>query len=247
MSGEMNPHLFVAQLPRTVTVAELETMFAQVGKVVSVTRPRDKETGELRSFAFVEMGSAEEAGAVIEKYHGLQLDGSTIVIKYNDKPPPAFIKKSNAKGAKSDAKPKAQPPKPVEVDWDTRAEWVNAALNAPGTAASLKMTLIGRPEQVQIAGNLVIVSLDHTLRATSLPKGVPTPPALTTRCIGYVALKQWRKIEEFLKDPNDMVIIEGVGFFDPEFGAISILATNTTSKMMMAARTRPPEELPPST
>jgi len=53
-------------------------LFAEAGEVVSVTVPTDRETGRSRGFAFVELSTAEQAGAAIEKLNGYELDGRAL-------------------------------------------------------------------------------------------------------------------------------------------------------------------------
>lgn len=48
---------------------------SDVGKVLDVHIPTDRETGRPRGFAFVKFGSAEEAQAAIERFDGEELGG----------------------------------------------------------------------------------------------------------------------------------------------------------------------------
>ena len=58
----MATRLFIGNLPRQVSDAELEGIFAEFGAVQSVEIMRDRETGQGKGFGFVEMGSDAEAG-----------------------------------------------------------------------------------------------------------------------------------------------------------------------------------------
>ena len=49
-------------------------------KVVEVKIVTDRETGQPRGFAFVEMSSAAEAQAVISQWDGQQLDGRSLKV-----------------------------------------------------------------------------------------------------------------------------------------------------------------------
>lgn len=54
--------LYVGHLSYGVTQDTLNTVFAEYGSVKQVSLPIDPETGRVRGFAFIEMGSdAEEA------------------------------------------------------------------------------------------------------------------------------------------------------------------------------------------
>jgi RNA recognition motif-containing protein len=78
--------LFVGNLPYTASAAELEKLFAEVGKVVSVNLMTDRGTGQSKGFAFVDMGSKEEAAAAIKRFDGQEALGRTL--KVNEARPP---------------------------------------------------------------------------------------------------------------------------------------------------------------
>lgn len=77
----MAKNLFVGSLPFSVTDDTLGQLFAQHGQVVSVNVIKDKYTGSSRGFAFVEMGTDEEAQEAINKLNGYNMEGRTIVVK----------------------------------------------------------------------------------------------------------------------------------------------------------------------
>ena len=52
----MATRLFIGNLPRQVSDAELEGLFAEFGTVQSVEIMRDRETGHGKGFGLVEMG-----------------------------------------------------------------------------------------------------------------------------------------------------------------------------------------------
>jgi RNA recognition motif-containing protein len=57
-----------------------EAFEANGHKVVEVKIVTDRETGQPRGFAFVEMSSAAEAQAVISQWDGQQLDGRSLKV-----------------------------------------------------------------------------------------------------------------------------------------------------------------------
>ena len=57
--------LYVGNLPYDTAEQDLQSLFAAAGTVDSVNVMRDMATGRARGFAFVEMGSDEEAQAAI--------------------------------------------------------------------------------------------------------------------------------------------------------------------------------------
>lgn len=60
--------LFVGNLPYTATAADIETLFKDAGTVSSVSLVSDRGTGQSKGFAFVEMGSKEDAEAAIKRF-----------------------------------------------------------------------------------------------------------------------------------------------------------------------------------
>lgn len=76
----MAKRLFVGSLPYSATSAQLEELFAKVGKVVSVNLITDKFSGRSKGFAFVEMTTEEEAKEAISKLNNSELDGRKIVV-----------------------------------------------------------------------------------------------------------------------------------------------------------------------
>src|SRR5919109_5425546 len=76
----MGRRLFVGNLPYDTGEADLEALFAQAGAVESVRVMRDMATGRARGFAFVEMGSDEDAQKAISQFHEYQMDGRSLVV-----------------------------------------------------------------------------------------------------------------------------------------------------------------------
>jgi RNA recognition motif-containing protein len=71
----MGTNLYVGNLSFNTMEADLQQLFAQAGKVVSCNLITDKFTGKSRGFAFVEMGSQEEADRAIAQFNGKDVDG----------------------------------------------------------------------------------------------------------------------------------------------------------------------------
>ncbi len=104
-----------------------------------------------------------------------------------------------------------------------------------GAASAVKITVIGRPCKIIDRGTCVVTSLLAT-KVPSLPKGVPTPPNAATTYTLYIASKQWRRVAEAMKDPEDTLIVEGFPQLDAQTGSIAVFATNTTSKKLQQAQ-----------
>lgn len=73
--GIMSKKLYVGNLPYSADDNTLANAFAECGSVQSAKVIMDRDSGRSKGFAFVEMSSASEAAAAIQKFNGFQLDG----------------------------------------------------------------------------------------------------------------------------------------------------------------------------
>jgi cold-inducible RNA-binding protein len=71
----MNTRLYVGNLSFNTTAEGVRAAFTQFGTVSDVHLVSDRETGRSRGFAFVTMGTTEEAAKAIEGMDGKTLDG----------------------------------------------------------------------------------------------------------------------------------------------------------------------------
>ena len=76
----MGTRLFVGNLSFNTTEGELLDLFKQSGNVVKCELMVDKFTNKSRGFAFVEMGSQEEANKAIEMCNGKDLQGRALTV-----------------------------------------------------------------------------------------------------------------------------------------------------------------------
>lgn len=76
----MGSRLYVGNLPYSATEDQLTELFGRAGKVDNVRVMRDMATGRARGFAFVEMGSDEDAQKAISQFHEHQMDGRALVV-----------------------------------------------------------------------------------------------------------------------------------------------------------------------
>ena len=75
----MGTRLYVGNLSYNVTEPELREVFAENGRnVVEVKIVMDRDTGRPRGFAFVEMGSDDEASQAIQSLTGREVQGRAI-------------------------------------------------------------------------------------------------------------------------------------------------------------------------
>lgn len=71
-------NVFVGNLDITVTEQQLRELFAAHGTVETIAMVRDRDTGEPRGIAFVEMAQAAEAQDAISALNGTMLNGRPI-------------------------------------------------------------------------------------------------------------------------------------------------------------------------
>ncbi len=76
----MGNKLYVGNLAYSVIESDLRQAFGQFGSVTSAKVMMDRETGRSKGFAFVEMGSDEEARAAIQGMNGQALGGRNAVV-----------------------------------------------------------------------------------------------------------------------------------------------------------------------
>ncbi len=72
--------IYVGNLSFDATQDDINQVFAEYGTVKSVKLPTDRETGRVRGFAFVEMGSESEEQASIEGLDGAEWMGRTLKV-----------------------------------------------------------------------------------------------------------------------------------------------------------------------
>lgn len=76
----MSTKLFVGNLSFNTTENDLHDAFAAHGTVVEAILMLDRMSGRSRGFAFVTMGTPEEAQKAIEAMNGSQLDGRPLTV-----------------------------------------------------------------------------------------------------------------------------------------------------------------------
>jgi cold-inducible RNA-binding protein len=76
----MGNKLYVGNLSFNTTENELQELFSQAGTVQEVSLMQDKFTGKSRGFAFVTMGSEEDAQNAISKFNGQTVEGRPLTV-----------------------------------------------------------------------------------------------------------------------------------------------------------------------
>ena len=70
--------LYVGNLSYDATAESVRAAFASIGEVADVHVVTDRESGRSRGFAFVTMGSSQEAADAIAQMNGAMLDGRAL-------------------------------------------------------------------------------------------------------------------------------------------------------------------------
>lgn len=70
--------IFVGNLAREVTEDDLREAFSAHGQVASVAVIRDRQTGQVRGFGFVEMPNETEARAALAALNGATIKGNAL-------------------------------------------------------------------------------------------------------------------------------------------------------------------------
>jgi len=78
--------LYVGNLSKKVTDAQLSDLAAAYGKIVSCNVATDRPTGESKGFGFVEFSTTEEGNAAIKGLDGRDVNGQSL--KVNEARPP---------------------------------------------------------------------------------------------------------------------------------------------------------------
>ena len=89
----MGKKLYVGNLSPSVTIEQLNDLFAEIGEVTSVAIITDRDTGKSKGFGFVEMADATNASEAINQLNGYTLEDLSIVV--NEARPPK--QKSNSR------------------------------------------------------------------------------------------------------------------------------------------------------
>jgi RNA recognition motif-containing protein len=71
-------NIFVGNLSYATTESELESAFSAYGAVERVSLVRDRESGQSRGFAFVEMTNAADAAKAIAGLNGRDINGRSL-------------------------------------------------------------------------------------------------------------------------------------------------------------------------
>jgi hypothetical protein len=127
--------------------------------------------------------------------------------------------------------------------WDEAAPIITELTTNIGEARTVKVTVIGRPNQIVERQGVIILALRST-KPPTLPKGLPPLPATPTSYMIFVQQKQWNKVREAMQQPDDALIVEGYPVHEPRFAGITVYATQVTTKTLQAAKRKDQTSVP---
>jgi hypothetical protein len=120
-----------------------------------------------------------------------------------------------------------------EFMWNDRREILDNALAARGEATDVKVTITGRPGEIERRQYLVVTAMESMIPDdTVFPKGVPQPPMEPVTYVTYISSKQWEKVAEAIENPHDQLIVEGMCAYDPETDGMAVFATHVTTSRL---------------
>ncbi|MBN1671722.1 MAG: RNA-binding protein [Kiritimatiellae bacterium] len=76
----MATRLYVGNLPYNITESDVQDRFQEAGRVVACELILDTFTSRSRGFAFVDMGSQEEAHKAVQMFNGTDFQGRPMVV-----------------------------------------------------------------------------------------------------------------------------------------------------------------------
>src|ERR1700733_1501191 len=83
----MGNRLYIGNLSFQATAESVRAAFSAFGEITDVHVVSDRETGQSRGFAFVTMGSAQEAAKAIAEMNGALLDGRELRVNEAEERP----------------------------------------------------------------------------------------------------------------------------------------------------------------
>lgn len=72
--------LYVGNLSYDTSEEQLHTLCSEIGPVASVALITDRQTGQSKGFAFIEMQNTADAQSVIERLNNREVDGRSLTV-----------------------------------------------------------------------------------------------------------------------------------------------------------------------
>jgi RNA recognition motif-containing protein len=77
----MNKKMYIANLSFQTSESDIRALFSKAGEVTSVKIVGDRQTGQPKGFAFVEMSTQWEARRAISMLNQTEFKGNTLLVK----------------------------------------------------------------------------------------------------------------------------------------------------------------------
>ncbi len=77
----MNKKVFVSNLPFSATETELRALFSKAGSVMSVKIVQDRQSGQPKGFAFVEMSTQWEGRRAVSMLNRQNFKGNNLLVR----------------------------------------------------------------------------------------------------------------------------------------------------------------------
>jgi hypothetical protein len=233
------------ETPTTTDVQTVQAMTREIAETLSEPNTRlvkrvVQEIGAERARAFLARTLAVEAegGLLIEDGSRRRTPGGVFFYLVRSGISPEERKRLWPRGRRKGKKKRQKQQETIEpLAWAAREPLVAQALQAPGRASKVKVTVIGRPQKVVDAKSCVITVFQSKDVPEGLPKGLPSPSSTPTNYAVFIAIKQWQKVAEYLKaNQEDELIVEGYSVFEPKMQGMAVLAQSVTTKGMEQER-----------
>lgn len=130
-------------------------------------------------------------------------------------------------------------PQPIDpaiptFDWSDRGVVIAEIGTDKGVVQTVKITLTGRPGKLVERDNCIITIMQDT-ESTAVPDELSTPPPNPTQYGVYMTRNQWTTVAEALRDPSNMLVVEGWPTYDAQLGGIAVFALTVTVETSMTA------------
>jgi cold-inducible RNA-binding protein len=89
----MNSRIYIANLPDTITDAQLQAAFAPFGAIAKSFVAKDHGTGVPKGFAFVTYSTTQEADAAVAAMSGTDLEGRALTVSIAREPAPLPVRR----------------------------------------------------------------------------------------------------------------------------------------------------------
>lgn len=76
----MDIRIYVGNLSKSTSEAEIKTLFEKAGEVTSVELVKDRDSGMSKGFAFVNMSAQADADKAISMYNAYSLSGNDLKV-----------------------------------------------------------------------------------------------------------------------------------------------------------------------